>query len=250
MQDKLYYLSFLSLIILNSCSPTIKYSGLMTVFPILETNRIEDSFISTNVTLNTETKELKIEVSESKLIQHCKSFRLIGTIKNDSVVELTKNDSFTKISAKCKYSEDEISINFYEKGNPIRILARKRDESGLYGIKEIKRELNGGGELGKINFEKSSFSGLYKSSFPSISIELQYSGNVFVTPKQGKRIYCSTKGNWKESTDKKLIIELDILQGCEWISDLAGRWELSECKTFGGNKTYCLQKGNFTFIKE
>lgn len=92
--------------------------------------------------------------------------------------------------------------------------------------------------------------GLYKSFFPNFSIELQANGTVFLSPKQGNRIYCSTKGSWTETGSNSIQIDLKTNEGCEWVSDLAGKWTLNECKTFEGSKTFCLERSNYKLIQE
>jgi len=98
------------------------------------------------------------------------------------------------------------------------------------------------------NSTKSKF-GLYKSYFPNFSVELQSNGNVFLTPKQGNRIYCSTKGSWTEIGETSIQIDLEVNDGCEWVREFSGSWTLNECNTFEGEKTYCLEKGNYKLIK-
>lgn len=91
--------------------------------------------------------------------------------------------------------------------------------------------------------------GLYKSYLPNFSLELQSNGTVFLTPKQGSRIYCSTRGSWIEVNENTINLSLEINSGCEWVNDLSGSWTLRECKKIEGDKTYCLEKGIYKLIK-
>ncbi|MCW3075224.1 MAG: hypothetical protein JWP69_2293 [Flaviaesturariibacter sp.] len=97
----------------------------------------------------------------------------------------------------------------------------------------------------------STKSGLYKSSFPNLSIELQEGGNVFVTPKQGSgnSFYCTTKGYWSEVSKEEVQLTLESNENCGWLNDLNGRWLISECKTFDSNETRCLSKGTWKLVR-
>ena len=97
----------------------------------------------------------------------------------------------------------------------------------------------------------SDKSGLYKSSFPNLSIELQKGGNVFVTPKHGSgnTFYCRTTGSWSEISENEVNIILEANVNCDWLSDLNGNWIITEVNTFEGNKTLLLSKGTWKLIR-
>lgn len=98
----------------------------------------------------------------------------------------------------------------------------------------------------------SNKNGLYKSSFPNLSIELQERGKVFVTPKQGSgnTFYCITKGSWSEKSETSVNIMLDANENCPWLEDLSGPWNIEKCSTYEGNPTWCISKGNYKLIKQ